>query len=124
MNKELPTLIFDPKCSLCLRIKALIQTIDLKKRIRLVSLYDPTLFERFNNLSFDECYGKVHYIDEQENVWVGADAVEEILKRLAPHPLTKKLVETKLSRLAFGVAYDFINAYRLKKSPPCDMCRP
>lgn len=119
-----PVIIFDPKCSLCLQVKRLIQTLDKTQTFYLLSLYDPELFQEFDNLSFEECYGKVHIVDEEDQVWVGADAVEYILKRLYPNPLVGKVTQLPPVRLGLGLAYDLLNAYRLKNAPPCEQCRP
>lgn len=122
-NLKPPLLIFDPKCSLCLRIKRLLQVVDRKKKVSLVSLYTPGLFETFDNLSFDECYGKVHLIDESDRVHVGGEAVEYLLNNLAPFDKLSPLWQQKAVRLAVAFLYEILNTYRLKKAPDCESCR-
>jgi predicted DCC family thiol-disulfide oxidoreductase YuxK len=124
MTYPLPVILFDPKCSLCLHVKQLIGRFDRNHHFTMVSIYDAHIFEQFDNLSFDECYGKVHVIDQEENVWVGGDAVEFILKTLAPHPLVVRAMELSAVRSGLHLGYDLLNAYRLKRSPPCEKCRP
>lgn len=124
MNKfKQPLLIFDPKCSLCLRIKRLLQLVDRQKKLTLVSLYTPGLFETYDNLSFDECYGKVHLIDENDGVHVGGQAVEYLLNNLSPFDKLAPLWEQKAVRMALAFLYEILNTYRLKKSPDCETCR-
>lgn len=125
MNQfQTPVLIFDPKCMLCLRIKRFLSLCDRKKKINMVSLYTPGLFEVFDNLSFDECYGKVHLIDEEDRVHVGAEAVEYLLVNLPPLDKGSFLWQRKAFRLAMHMGYEILNTYRLKHAPPCEFCRP
>lgn len=119
-----PLLIFDPKCSLCLRVKRLLALIDRENKVQLVSLYAPELFEAFDNLSFDECYGKVHLIDEDNVVHVGADAVEFLLTNLSPFNKVPFLWQREGVRVAMRLGYELLNTYRLKHAPPCERCRP
>ena len=125
MNKKQQyTIIFDPKCTLCLNVKKTLKHIDRGGKLNFVSLYDPHLFEHFPFLSFDQCFGKIHFVENENQVWVGGEAVEKIIELLAPHPLVKKIIQLPATKNLISLSYNLANAYRLKNAPACEACRP
>ncbi len=125
MNKKQQyTIIFDPKCTLCLSVKKTLKQIDRGQKLNFISLYDPKLFESYPFLSFDQCFGKIHFVESEDQVWVGGEAVEKIIELLAPHPVVKKIIQLPVTKNFISLSYNLVNAYRLKNAPSCEACRP
>ena len=79
MKNNLPLIIYDEDCPLCLRFKQAIQSIDLSKPINFVSLNTDSLYLDFPELNKNDCTNKVHMILEDRTILVGPQVVEHLL---------------------------------------------
>lgn len=119
-------IIYDPKCSVCLRVKRLLELVDRDRVLSFISLYDSERLKQFPELDLDDCHGRVHLVSSDRQVFQGALAVEEILRLLSPKkalPWLERVLELAFVKSCIANGYDYLNAYRLKKRGACEVCR-
>jgi len=125
MMKEKPFVIYDPKCTVCLRVKKLLLTLDRSGVLDFVSLYQLDRLEQIPNLDLRECHGKVHFVNANQEIFQGSVAVQEILSLLTPEParpVVDKMLGLSVVQRSLATGYDLINSYRLKKRGSCEVC--
>ncbi len=66
---------------------------DREKRLDLTPFQEPDLEKRFPTISRERCRDELHFIDEYEQIFTGANAVRETLTRLSGAPLMTLLFE-------------------------------
>lgn len=86
MKYQLPLIIFDPDCPLCLRFKQGLEMMN--KTISFVPLNDPDIFKTFPILKYDECQMQVHLLVNENHVLKGPEVVDYLLEST---PLVSKL---------------------------------
>lgn len=77
MKYQLPLLIFDPDCPLCLRFKQGLEMMN--KNISFVPLTDNEVFEAFPILQREECQKQVHLVISENEVIQGREVVDYLL---------------------------------------------
>jgi predicted DCC family thiol-disulfide oxidoreductase YuxK len=120
MKIHKPLIIYDPKCSICLNVKTLLMRFDRSHRLDFISLYQTDQLNEIPFLKLEECYGKVHLVGVDYQIYQGPKAVEEILRLI--WPLLNPALRLKFVKNSLAISYDLLNAYRLKKRGSCEMC--
>jgi predicted DCC family thiol-disulfide oxidoreductase YuxK len=80
MNDQLPLILYDPECPLCLRFKQGLSLLD--KNLRFRSAREPEVYEDFPELNRQECLKQVHLITSQKEILAGPAVVEYLLQTL------------------------------------------
>lgn len=78
MKYQLPLLIFDPDCPLCLRFKQGLEMMN--KSISFVPLTDEEIFKAFPILNKEECQLQVHLLVDETKVLKGKEVVDYLLE--------------------------------------------
>lgn len=119
---EKPILVFDQECQLCARFKQALDFLDKDEKIQKIPLQDQSLYERFPQLDQEACEETIHLLDEQGNVYKGAEVIEFLVKF---YPGVKKfawLVETESGKKAVEFFYGKVNELREKVKKDCVGC--
>ena len=80
MLKQLPIILFDPECPLCVRFKQGLEFMD--KQLNFQSARDEAVYQEFPELNRQECITKVHMITTDRKIISGPEVVDELLKTL------------------------------------------
>lgn len=119
---NLPLIIFDEECPLCHRFKKALTLMDTKNKLNFVSVNDEEVFKQYPKLSVDECLSEVHLIDEEENIYRGAEVITYLVKF---YPLVNKLawlIDSESGKKAMDMFYGQINNMRKMKKKNCFRC--
>lgn len=76
------TLIYHGSCGFCRRWVERVQRWDRHQRLDFLPFQSPDLATRFPQVSLKACRQRMHLVDEQGNVFAGAAAGREVLRRL------------------------------------------
>jgi predicted DCC family thiol-disulfide oxidoreductase YuxK len=77
MKYQLPLVIYDPNCPLCLRFKQGLEY--LNNQINFASVRDDELYQAFPALDRELCLQKIHLISSEQQLLVGPAVVDYLL---------------------------------------------
>jgi len=77
---QLPLILYDPECPLCLRFKQGLEYLD--KNLNFISARDDDVYKVFFDLNRQECLEKVHLITETNLILKGPEVVDYLMKTL------------------------------------------
>lgn len=80
MKYQLPLILFDPECPLCLRFKQGLEYLD--KSINFVSARDEDVYVQFPALIRQQCLEHVHMLTADGRILKGCEVVDELTKTL------------------------------------------
>lgn len=80
MKYQLPIVLFDPECPLCLRFKQGLQYLD--KNLTFVSVREDGIFNAFPELNRQECLSKIHMITPDRGIITGPEVVDYLVTTL------------------------------------------
>jgi predicted DCC family thiol-disulfide oxidoreductase YuxK len=80
MNYQLPLILFDPECPLCLRFKQGLQFLD--KNLTFVSAREDEIYQAFPELNRQACLEQVHMLTLDRKILKGPEVVDFLLERL------------------------------------------
>ena len=121
-NYNLPIILFDSECSLCVRFKQSLDRIGASDKYNMVSLHDDHVYELYPFLDKDKCQEAIHLVDENKQVFVGSDTLEHIIKNYPGVSKFSWLIESEMGKKTLDMFYSLSNKYRdslLNKCPKC-----
>lgn len=80
MNYQLPLVLFDPECPLCLRFKQGLEYLD--KNLTFVSAREDEVYAAFPELDRQACLEKVHLITADRTILKGPEVVDFLVQTL------------------------------------------
>lgn len=80
MKYQLPVILYDPECPLCLRFKQGLQFLD--KNLTFVSAREEEVYQAFPELNRQTCLEKVHMVTEKGEILSGPEVVDYLVKTL------------------------------------------
>jgi predicted DCC family thiol-disulfide oxidoreductase YuxK len=122
-NKNLPLLLFDDRCTLCLRFKQALERIPESGEIRMVSIYHQPIYEEFPHLNREECQKHVHFINEKGEIFKGEEAIAQLVIKF---PIIKKfswLITSGMGQKALRYFHKIAKSYREKLIKECKNCK-
>tara|TARA_Y100000590_G_scaffold281237_2_gene316328 strand:+ start:220305 stop:220658 length:354 start_codon:yes stop_codon:yes gene_type:complete len=87
-----------------------------------IPLQDENLYSHFTNLTIDDCYEEIHYIDENEQILKGNQVPEALINKF---PAVKKfswLIESQMGQKAIDYFHHVAANYRKKLKKGCTGC--
>lgn len=123
MKYQLPLLIFDPHCPLCLRFKQGLEMIN--KEISFAAVDDTELFLRYPLLKPEDCQQEVHLLLSEEKVLCGREVVDYLLEST---PMVSKLawlLDNAAGEKVKDYFYQKVEELRtiVKEKQNCPTCR-
>lgn len=118
-----PILLYDDNCTLCTRFKQSLERLSGAEQITFVSIHDNEIYEKLPEISKDECQKELHFIDRNNNIFKGANAILELKKEF---PLVEKfawLIESGMGEKAINYFYKMANKYREMALKECHNCK-
>lgn len=123
MNYQLPLILFDPECPLCLRFKQGLEHLD--RSLNFVSAREEAVYAEFPELSRQTCLEKVHMITSDRRILSGPQVVDELLKTLPGVSRLSWLLDNEQGRKVKEFFYQKVEELReitKKKEEGCDEC--
>lgn len=80
MKYQLPLILFDPECPLCLRFRQGLEYLD--KSINFVSAREDDVYVQFPALTRQHCLEHVHMLTVDGRTLKGSEVVDELMKTL------------------------------------------
>jgi predicted DCC family thiol-disulfide oxidoreductase YuxK len=123
MKYQLPLVLFDPECPLCLRFKQGLQYLD--KNLNFVSARDDDVYSHFSELNRQECLEKVHLITLESTVLSGPEVVDYLVKTLPGVSKLSWLLDNEQGKKVKEYFYQKVEELRelsSKKDSDCDQC--
>lgn len=120
---DLPLIIFDEECPLCVRFTQALRLVDKNKTIHYVSAYHRELYKKYPFLNQEECLEVIHMIDEQGHVLRGGQVVQELIKHIPAVEKFGWLIDNDKAQKASDAFYKKINEIRKRvKKKGCAGC--
>ena len=105
------TVIYDGECNICRQMKEGVDGVDRSHRLEWIPYQEPTLLQRFPQLSLEACQKAMHVVLEDGSVRAGGDAVPVILERVGLKPLAAALRLPGMHALV-DFAYNWVASHR------------
>ncbi len=121
-NPKLPVLIFDDKCTLCLRFKTALDRLPGTEDISKMSLHDDNVYKIFPQLVKEECQKVVHLIDEKNTVLTGPQVITYLLEKFPGVQKFAWLLESNMGQKAIQIFNKVIENYREELQNECTGC--
>jgi predicted DCC family thiol-disulfide oxidoreductase YuxK len=124
MIPQLPLILYDPECPLCLRFKQGLEFLD--KDLHFVSARDDLVYELFPELSKEECLEQVHMILGDRRILKGSEVVDQLIQTLPGVSKFAWLLDNDKGRKAKDYFYQKVEELReivqSKDEGPCHKC--
>ena len=123
MKDQLPLILYDPECPLCLRFKQGLEHLD--KSLNFISARDESVYQRFPELNRELCLEKVHLITEDMKIHSGPEVVDYLLGKLPGVSKLAWLLDNDQGRKVKEFFYQKVEELRAlttKKDADCEQC--
>lgn len=123
MNDQLPLILYDPECPLCLRFKQGLEHLD--KSLNFVSARDEAPYLAFPELDRQLCLEKVHLIGKDRKVYAGPEVVDYLLETLPGVSKFAWLLNNDQGKKVKEYFYQKVEELRelaTKKDSGCEQC--
>jgi len=120
---NLPILLYDEKCPLCLRFKQTFERIPGTSHVTLVSIYQDEVFQAYPQLNREAAFQDLHYLSEKGEVFAGKEALTQLIEEF---PLVKKfawLIESNMGQKALSYFNQVAKNYRDRLIKDCNNCK-
>jgi predicted DCC family thiol-disulfide oxidoreductase YuxK len=125
MTKEefkLPLLIYDSKCSLCVRFTQALQNLPGTNKINKISLHTEELYSRYPLLNKEDCKKVIHLILENNEILAGPKVLEHLIELFPGVSKFTWLIESKMGQKTLDYFHKVANKARqslIKRCPTC-----
>ena len=123
MNYQLPVILYDPECPLCLRFKQGLQYLD--KNLTFVSARDEDIYRHFPELNRQTCLEKVHMITADNKIISGPEVVDHLVQTLPGVSKLSWLLDNEQGKKVKDFFYEKVEELREltnKKNSDCEQC--
>ena len=123
MKYQLPIVLYDPECPLCVRFKQGLEYID--KSLYFVSAREEAVYSAFPELSQTACLEKIHMITIENQILVGPEVVDYLVSRIPGVSKLAWLLESDQGKKVKDYFYQKVEELRelsQKKDSDCNQC--
>src|SRR4051812_291672 len=124
MKYQLPLILFDPECPLCLRFKQGLEYLD--KDLNFVSAREDEVYIQFPELQRQDCLEHVHMITSDNRTLKGSEVVDQLIKTLPGVSKFAWLLENEQGKKAREYFYQKVEELReitkQKSEGDCNQC--
>lgn len=123
MKYQLPLILYDHECPLCLRFKQGLEFLD--KSLNFVSARDEEVYAQFPELSRQACLDKVHLITIEGKVLAGPEVVDFLIEKLPGVSKLSWLLDNEQGKKVKDYFYQKVEELRTlsqKKDNDCNQC--
>lgn len=123
MNYQLPLVLFDPECPLCLRFKQGLSFLD--KNLTFVSAREEDVYTAFPELNRQACLEAVHMITADKKILKGPEVVDYLVETLPGVSKLAWLLDNDQGKKVKNFFYEKVEELREltnKKDSECNQC--
>jgi len=123
MKYQLPLVLFDPECPLCLRFKQGLSYLD--KNLTFVSAREDDVYLAFPELNRQECLESVHMITSDNKILKGPEVVDYLVETLPGVSKLAWLLDNEQGKKVKNYFYEKVEELREltnKKQSECEQC--
>lgn len=115
-EKSVPqgVLVYDSQCNLCLATKFWFEKRDSAGKVGFVSAHDPNLTLEFTQLQGLDLLGEITWIDQQGQLWRGADAIASALQHVPSWRWAANLMMLPGTKTLRHAVYSLIARHRYR----------
>jgi len=122
MKFDLPLILFDSECPLCVRFTQALKLIDRSDDLHYIDIYNYEVYEQFPDLDPEACQDVIHLVTSDKRILKGPEVIDYLMHLF---PAVKKfawLVESEQGKKAVDFFYDKVNQIRKNGKAPCTKC--
>lgn len=122
MKYQLPLILYDPECPLCLRFKQGLHYLD--KNLTFVSAREDEVYQVYPELNRQACLEKVHMLLEDRSILSGPEVVDQLVKTLPGVSKLSWLLENEQGKKIKDFFYQKVEELRelSAKKDDCKQC--
>jgi predicted DCC family thiol-disulfide oxidoreductase YuxK len=123
MDYQLPVILYDPECPLCLRFKQGLSFLD--KNLTFISAREDEVYEKFPELDRRACLEKIHMINPDGSILSGPEVVDYLVKTLPGVSKLAWLLDNDQGKKVKDFFYQKVEELRelsTKKDQGCGQC--
>ncbi len=122
MKYQLPLILYDPECPLCLRFKQGLHYLD--KSLTFVSAREDEVYQTYPELNRQACLEKVHMLLEDKTILAGPEVVDHLVKTLPGVSKLSWLLENEQGKKIKEFFYQKVEELRelSTKKDDCKQC--
>lgn len=123
MNYQLPLILFDPECPLCVRFKQGLQFLD--KNLTFISAREDEVYLKFPELNRQLCLEQVHLITAERTILAGPQVVDYLVQTLPGVSRLAWLLDNEQGKKVKDYFYQKVEELRelsTKKDSDCNEC--
>ncbi|HXH29903.1 MAG TPA: DCC1-like thiol-disulfide oxidoreductase family protein [Bacteriovoracaceae bacterium] len=122
MDYQLPLILYDPECPLCLRFKQGLQYLD--KSMNYVSAREDQVYALFPELNRQDCLEKVHLVTPERKILAGPEVVDYLIESLPGISKLSWLLDNDQGRKVKEFFYQKVEELRelSHKKEDCNQC--
>lgn len=120
---ELPILLFDEKCPLCLRFKLALERLSGASQITFVSIHNEEIYQVFPEIDPELAFKELHYLDENGGIYAGKDALTKLMLDFPPVKKFAWLIESNMGQKAVTYFNQVAKNYRERLIKDCINCK-
>ncbi len=122
MKYQLPLILYDPECPLCLRFKQGLQYLD--KNLTFVSAREDEVYQNFPELVKEKCLDQVHMLTADKTILAGPEVVDYLVKNLPGVSKLAWLLENEQGKKVKDYFYQKVEELRelSQKKDSCGQC--
>lgn len=123
MKYQLPLILYDPECPLCVRFKQGLEYLD--KSLKFVSAREEEIYTHFPELSRQACLEKVHLITQEKSILSGPEVVDYLVQTLPGVSKLSWLLDNEQGKKVKDFFYQKVEELREltnKKASDCEQC--
>lgn len=122
MKYQLPLILYDPECPLCLRFKQGLHYLD--QSLTFVSAREDEVYQVYPELNRQACLEKVHMLLEDKSILSGPEVVDHLVKTLPGVSKLSWLLENEQGKKIKDFFYQKVEELRelSVKKDDCKQC--
>lgn len=122
MKYQLPLILFDPECPLCLRFKQGLEYLD--KNLTFVSAREDVVYVLFPELDRQICLEKVHLITPEKSILAGPEVMDYLVETLPGVSKFAWLLDNEQGKKVKEFFYNKVEELRelSQKKDDCTIC--
>jgi predicted DCC family thiol-disulfide oxidoreductase YuxK len=123
MQPQLPLLVYDDQCPLCVRFKETLGRLAGFESLNFWPLSNAHIFEIYPQLSPDACLEELHYLDGNGAIFAGTKAIEQLMRQNSMVEKFAWLVESGMGQKALDFFYSKSKELRQSLIKECQGCK-
>lgn len=119
---DLPLLIYDSECTLCVRFTQALKRLPGTSDINTVSIHEEKIYEEYPALKKEECHQVVHLILQDGKIIAGPEVLEYLVEQFPGVSKFSWLIESNMGKKTIDYFHKVANKCRQSLIKRCSTC--